>query len=262
MKKQSATKTFFKIFGILLLTILIISVVYISIFLSTPLKMKEYTLTNGQQTIVFQEMVHIGETDFYKQVEENLKHYRLDGYIYAYEQVRISNMEEAKELTELTGLGIDTYGIISEQLGLDNQKNHMGHITENDINADMSAGDLIVLMKNYKNENPHVEEMSVDIEDSLKSLKEAGSMTKSIVKGTMRGMLKIASKGEVNMGEGLLQDVILKERDQKMFDIISNIEANKIVVHYGALHFKGFFERLKKADSNWKIVNEKEIKAF
>ncbi len=262
MKKQSATKTFFKIFGILLLTILIISVVYISIFLSTPLKMKEYTLTNGQQTIVFQEMVHIGETDFYKQVEENLKHYRLDGYIYAYEQVRISNMEEAKELTELTGLGIDTYGIISEQLGLDNQKNHMGHITENDINADMSAADLIVLMQNYNNENPIAGQINTDLENSLNSLKEASNFTKVIVKAAMRGMLKIASEGEVNLGEGLLQDVILKERDQKMFDIISNIDANKIVVHYGALHFKGFFERLKKADSNWKIVNEKEIKAF
>ena len=76
MKKQSATKTFFKIFGILLLTILVISITYISIFVSTPLKMKEYTLTNGEQTIVFQEMVHIGETDFYKQVEENLENYR------------------------------------------------------------------------------------------------------------------------------------------------------------------------------------------
>ena len=262
MKKQSATKTFFKIFGILLLTILIMSITYISIFLSTPLKMKEYTLTNGKQTIVFQEMVHIGETDFYKQVEENLENYRLEGYIYAYEQVRVSNMEEAEELTNLTGLGIDTYGIISEQLGLDNQKNHMGHITENDINADMSANDLIRLMKDYKSKNPHIEDMNVNIENSLNSLKEAGDFTKVIVKSTMRGMLKVASEGEVNIGEGLLQDVILKERDQKMFDIISNIDSDKIVVHYGALHFKGFFERLKEADSNWKIVTEKEIKAF
>lgn len=262
MKNQSATKTFFKIFGILTLTILAISLTYLSIFLGTPLKMKEYTLTNGKQTIIFQEMVHIGETDYYKQVEENLKQYRLDGYVYAYEQVRVSTQEEATQLMELTGLGVDTYGIISEHLGLDNQKNHMGHIQEGDINADMSAADLIVLMKDYKVKNPHVEDMDANIEESLNSIKDSSDFAKKVIKAAMRGMLKIASEGNVNIGEGLLQDVILKERDQKMFDIISNIQSDKIVVHYGALHFRGFFEKLKEQDSNWKIVEEKEIKAF
>lgn len=262
IKEKNTIKSFLKNLGILLLTVLVIFITYISIFVSTPLKMKEYTLTNGKQTIVFQEMVHIGETSFYNQIEENLENYRKEGYIYAYEQVRVLNMDEAKDLTDLTGLGVDTYGIISENLGLDNQKNHMGHIKENDINADMSATDLIALMKKYKTEKPHVEDMNVNIEDSLNSLKEANDFTKVMIKAAMRGMLKIASEGEVNMEESLLQDVILEERDQRMFDIISNIESNKIIVHYGALHFKGFFERLKETDSNWKIINEKEIKAF
>lgn len=264
MKEKNEIKNFFKIFGILILSVLVIFITYISVFVSVPISMKEYKLENNNKEIIFQEMVHIGETSFYKDVEERLKNYRKEGYIYAYEQVKVSNINEAEDLADLTGLGVDMYDMISKSAGLDNQKNHMGHIKESDINADISAAELILLIKKYKTDNPHIEnmEMNVDIKDSLNSLKESGDFTKVIIKAAIRGMLKITLESEENMAEGLLNDVILKERDQVMFDIISNIDSDKIVIHYGALHFKGFFEKLKETDSSWKIVKEIEIEAF
>lgn len=262
MKNESATKNFFKIFGILSLTLFIIGGLYFSIFLSTPLKMHEYTLNNGKQTIVFQEMAHIGKTEFYETVDSNLKVYREEGFIYAYEQVLVKTREEAERLTELTGLASDTYGLLASYLELDNQKNHMGYVLPQDINADMNASELIGLMEAYKENNPEAEELELDFEDSLQSLEDSSSASKWLLKAGLRGMLKLARKNTVDLGEGVLKDVILKKRDQKLFEKINELEADKIVIHYGALHFNGFFQKLKEQDSNWKIIKEERIEVF
>ena len=262
MENKSATKSFFKIFGILSLALLGIGILYLTIFLTTPLKMHEYTLSNGKQTIIFQEMVHIGETSFYEKVDQNLKNYRKEGYVYAYEQVSVNTKEDAEKLTELTGLSVDTYGLLAGYLQLDNQKNHMSHVTPEDINADMSASELIELIETYQKENPDVAELDMNIETALNDLKEGSDTGKSIIKALMRGMLKLARTNSIDLEDGLLKNVILKKRDQKLFEIITNLEAEKVVIHYGALHFEGFFQKLKEKDSNWKIMSKDKIEVF
>jgi hypothetical protein len=262
VKKEKSIKSTLKIFGMLLLAIFMIGIIYLSIFLFTPLKMNEYTLSNGKQTIVFQEMVHIGKTNFYETVNTNVIEYKKLGFVYAYEKVQVESKEEAIKLTELIGLSSDTYSIIADIMKVDNQKNHMNHIKEEDINADIKASDLIKLLEEYKEVNKDEDKLEVNIEKELALLKDSSGFSKGLIKVFLRGGLKYAKNNTLKLNSGLLENVILKKRDEKLFEIISDLNADKILIHYGALHFNSFLLNLKEKDINWKIISEKGIKAL
>jgi len=47
-----------------------------------------YTLTDGEKTIYFQTMIHIGREDFYKEIEKNIREKKEDGAVLFYEGVK------------------------------------------------------------------------------------------------------------------------------------------------------------------------------
>jgi len=44
-----------------------------------------YTITNGEQQIVFHAMSHIGSENFYTQVKESIKKHKENGFVYYFE---------------------------------------------------------------------------------------------------------------------------------------------------------------------------------
>jgi hypothetical protein len=269
MKVNKKVKTIFKILSLLSITFSVIVIFYIFNLGKTPLKMNEYTLSNGEKTIIFQEMVHIGETSYYETINEKLLDYRNKGFKFAYEQVNIKSNEETEELKELTGITVDIYGKIGNVLALDSQKSHMNMILEEDLNADVTGAELISLLKTHKEKNKKEgkKEETEDIGESLRFIENLGNLSdyqKNIVKLMFRAILKVAGdNSEMFMEEGTyIQKVILESRDQALFDKVKKLNADKLVIHYGKFHYKGFFDRLQKEDSNWKIKKVEEIVAF
>ena len=51
-----------------------------------------------------------------------------------------------------------------------------------------------------------------------------------------------------------IMDVILHERNKVISEKIQTSSDKKIIAFYGALHFNGIFEELKKRDIRWKVL--------
>jgi Na+/H+ antiporter NhaB len=64
-----------------------LSIGYFSYYHNTlhPKTLTQYTLTNGDKTLVFQEMIHIGSENFYNSIAEEIKKYKQDGFVYYFE---------------------------------------------------------------------------------------------------------------------------------------------------------------------------------
>ena len=50
-----------------------------------PKTLNQYTLSNGEKTLVFQEMIHIGSENFYDSIAQEIKTYKQDGFVYYFE---------------------------------------------------------------------------------------------------------------------------------------------------------------------------------
>lgn len=265
MKVNKKIKTIFKILSMVSITFSVIVAFYIFNLGKKPLTMNEYTLSNGTKTIVFQEMVHIADTDYYENVNNRLLNYRDNGYKFAYEQVKITSNEQARKLQELTGITVDIYGKMGKLLDLDNQSSHMNMVQENDLNADVSGLELITLLEEYKknNKEKEMEDVSGTL-DFINNLDELSEGKKNIVKLLLRAVLKIAGDNSETFVENgtYIQKIILESRDQALFDKVMNYNADKLVIHYGKFHYKGFLRKLQENDSNWKVNSVEEIIAF
>ena len=64
-----------------------ILLILVSIFIYThsTMELNEITLSNGNKTIIFQEMAHIASPSFYKTVDNNKMNYSKEGYYYVFE---------------------------------------------------------------------------------------------------------------------------------------------------------------------------------
>ncbi len=258
-KTKKIIKTSFKILSLVSLVFSILVAFYIFNLGKTPLEMNEYKISNGQKTIVFQEMIHIGTTNFYEELKDRTAKYKEEGYTLAYEQVLIESKEEAIKLQELTGITTDIYGEMGKILAVDNQSNHMDFITHEDVNADLKASELIFLLEDYKNKNPSKEDNNVG--ETFKKLEglDLGENSKNVVKILLRAVLKVAGdNSEKFIDEGTsMQKIILSSRDQVLFDKVENIENDKILIHYGKFHFIGFLKKLKESNNSWKVIETK-----
>jgi hypothetical protein len=254
-----------KIALLLMLTIFILIASFLYVEGSTPLDIPRYTLSNGKQEIIFQGMIHIADTKFYEQVKKDVSDKKKNGYVYLYELVQAQTEEGNSDLSNVIGIPKGFYNLASEVLNVDSQSMHLEHITKDDINADISAEDLVVLIKShplYKKEK--VIAISEEEIEEINDLSDVSDFSKSIIKGFARIIFRtMADNPEIMFDDNkLFHDVILSKRDEKLFIETNKIKEKNIIINYGLAHFKGFFEKLKKNDSNWKIIETKYITAF
>lgn len=218
------------------------------------------TLSNGENNIVIQGMVHIAPSDFYKVTENNISYYKNKDYNYYYEQVDVESEEELKEWRQKTGNTSDIVYSISSVLNFDSQSNY------NNISSGIKAD---VKMKDILNKIEKDKLVLVEKED-LKQIKEVNSDIKEnnyfdtvknswIHKEFLKSTMRIAfRKVEYFGGRPDFEKVIVEYRNDHL---LKSIDYNKnAFITYGQLHLDDLIEKLEA--KGYKVIKEEKIKVF
>lgn len=76
-----------------------------------PASVPEFTISNGEKTVVFQSMIHIGNADFYRQIQQNIREKKKEGFVLFFEGVKPGSKESHAKLNEALRFNFkeDTY---------------------------------------------------------------------------------------------------------------------------------------------------------
>lgn len=241
-----------------------------------PASVPQYMISNGEKKVVFQWMSHIASQDFYDSVKKELTLKKEEGYVYYYEQVLPGTPENMEKFNKEIGIKVnkDLYKNLSKLYWVVPQDNSM-YINiwkTKDYNIDMSIDEI---MKIYNKKNKNNEEkwgiqeekkiLNIDKElinklDSLhaRELKLLQYINKAFINAILWSekmqYLMVSSLKNRSLGE-----VILGGRNKLLANKIISSADNKIFITYGALHFEGVLDILKKSDMNWKITQVKNF---
>lgn len=282
-----------EIFSFLKVTIFLCTVIYLipmTIYAYTKggvntSSMNTYTLTNGQKTVVFQSMSHIGLRSFYKEVGEEMTDYRNKGYRILLEGLGSTGYKPLRKGDvgyEAAVAKYKSYYDINKRI-LDNMDNesiyknskytYQGielsrYMAYDDEYADLSYSALFELADAKAKEN----NISKEALDSYKEMDLSySSSTDSLLNNEMlyiymqnlrdyplftfidKYVMPLAKK--IFPETSLTRDISINARDKNLVKHILDEPENFIYLTYGALHFEGVFDNLKAIDSNWKIVS-------
>lgn len=247
--------------------------------------MNTYTLTNGQKTVVFQSMGHIGLRAFYKEVGEEIIDYRQKGYRFffegigstGYKPLRKGDVGYEEAVTQYNSY-YDVNKKILEKMDSESiyknskytyQRIELSHyLAYDDEYADLSYSALFELAEKHAKEN----NISKKTLDSYKNMDLSySSSTHRLLNNEMlfiymentreyplfsfleRYLTPLTNK--LSSDYSLNTNVTINARDQNLVKHILDEPENLIYLTYGDAHLKGFFENLKEIDSNWKIIS-------
>lgn len=236
-----------------------------------PAKMTEYTLSNWEKTIKFQEMVHIWKEDFYNNIINNLISYKEDWWVYFYEWVRPGSEESQEKFNQALNIKFDNslYENISKLYWVTFQDNSKFFYLVNDLdfNFDLSMDEIVELYDQKNLTWPTESKLGDSVYDvwaeAIKTLSKLNDRELKVINYVTKSMLNFLMKNTSILNwltnsysnENLFK-VILDERNKVLVDAIIESEFNKIYITYWALHFDWVYELLKATDSNWKIIEE------
>lgn len=246
----------------LTVAILIVAMLSWSLGLFNPVTVNRYTIENGSKIIIFQEMRHVGRTEFYKTVHEDILNYKKNNFIYIYEGI----------FDIPSHYYFNTYPVFPDSFFMEQPLN-LGNINENDINADFSL-DIIeskiqekLLLKefNFQSNEKFIPktENGVSFYEYLEE-KNKIDPVKYTENNIIRiryflNLLKLFPDEYVREKTKTVDtSIIIDERDQLILDAIIESKKNKFFIQYGERHFDGFYKRLKKHNKNWQITNIEE----
>ena len=235
-----------------------------------PVEMPQYTITNGSKTVVFQTMAHIASSQFYLNVQNEIRSHKENGYVLDFEGVKPATKDiDQEKFNSLLGVKFskDTYKNLKELYGLDNQDNtkFLNIVNNKDYDTDVSFDDLIV---QYEKEHgiidPKTSSDPIDIGSTIDSFRENYWFFLPLIQWYNKAIINFTVKhssvrqfiiGMINKKDFF--DLAINYRSQYLADYINNSKDQKIFITYGMEHFESFFEDLKAKDPNWKIVDEK-----
>jgi len=245
-----------------------------------PYTLKTYTLSNGDKEVVFQSMMHLAKEDFYKEVKTEIKEYKNDNYTILIEWVTLKDKKNLEKFQNLMwfNFGSNTYKQLANWMWLKEQdtmdligwKENLDNVKVK--NADVSIDDLVSVyekttgkqLETYEQKQPVKVDMKplLDLTDKALTLfwKEALKTVRVAWLNLSRFDTLQSFISSKVMKDGAME-TILEFRNDNIVKVIGSETNKKLYLNYGALHFKGVFERLQKEDSSWKIikVEEKEV---
>ncbi len=245
---------------------------YYEIYIS-PAKMIEYTISNWNKLVVFQEMSHIWSQNFYNKIKNNLINYKKQGFVYFFEWVRAWTKENMQKFNKAIGIKFnkDLYKNFSKLYGLTFQDNkiYLGLVNNQDFNIDVWVDWIIkeyekLGIKNKEQKsNKEVIDVSSEIIQTLSSLNDRELAILRFVNKAILGFLiksdKVQELISNNFANKKLFKIILDGRNKVVSDEIENSKYKKIYITYWKLHFDWIFKLLKQKDSKWHIISKKEI---
>lgn len=243
-----------------------------------------YTLTNGDKTVVFQNMTHIGLPSFYQEVGEEMNNYRNKGYVIFLEGIGHSDDKKVRrgdqnykqvveKYTQLVTNGHDAYykKFLNKKYVM--QYDAMPFYYAYDDNyIDFTTAELkasidesLSKKKGNDNEKDRIKESYSDTlgnhDEAYRKLLE--HETSFIISSNLDDFFLFTVVDDYIMpiirkitnSPDLDIDVTMIARNKKITDAINYSTNKNIYIVYGARHFKGVFENLQKTDSKWKIVS-------
>ena len=256
---------------------------------SGPTAVPLATLSNGQKTVVFQGMQHIGSEDFYKSMVFDLEQALADGYTLFYEGV--TPVDGRPDLTDwfnqtLRGSKQDLsagYKKMAEQCGLSFQLNYFDPI----------KADMAIHPSRHITADTNFLEMKTEYDRLLREdtvfaaamaakaakVKQATSnsggdpfaLFLGIVEGATpeqkklagiicRGVLGMAVSGALGEEKDPSNRIIVDFRNRALARFVDESKSDKIYITYGAAHFPGFFAELQKRDPKFAIRAVKGVR--
>ncbi|WP_412469914.1 hypothetical protein [Oceanospirillum sp. RT-1-3] len=265
--------------------------IYYSIVITetNPALQPQAVLVNGDKTVTFQGMQHIGSENFYKSVIYDVEEALSNGFVIYYEGVQ-TNSPESKDFFEKLTAGItggqkhldETYSAIGKACGLKFQLDYFGLLEadkkehpERHVIADVDAlelkGEFERLMKTdvkFAKANKNFfdvaeQDSSADPSAALVSFLKSGSEGQKKLAGIVcRGFMS-KKIGQSDGGKvANIEPVILDYRNRELAKRITNDTNKKIFITYGAKHFSGVFELLKENDPKWEVRSVKWMRAI
>lgn len=73
---------------------------------AAPATLPKITISNGEKTVIFQSMMHIGSASFYDEVQRDMENLRGREFVFFYEGVESGTAESMAELSRLTGVEV------------------------------------------------------------------------------------------------------------------------------------------------------------
>lgn len=275
----------FRVFVVLfaLLTVLVALPIYYLIYKveADPPLVPTVVLSDGDKTVVFQGMIHVGMESFYKSVVYDLEAALTEGYRLYYEGVQPSRGEGDAWFSEhLAGGGdlAENYQKLAEACGVKFQVDYFELLAadarthpDQHVAADVSALDMKQEYDRLMASDPDFaraireaeqgqegDENTDDgfVELVLGSYAKADKEQKALIGVLCRGAFAFVLGGEQRQ-EKVLDRVVLDFRNRKLVERILADDSDKIYITYGAAHLPGVVSLLNEADSRWHVKSVK-----
>ena len=238
--------------------------------LFNPITVNKYVLTNGTKTVVFQEMRHIGTGNFYKRIDNDIRYYRSQGYVFGYEGIFFIGGRE---------MYVDDK--IDYTQHYMEQPNVLGGLHKDDVNLDLNwleiSNSIEEKMKIVNNNNQKTSGYVSQTLYDLPMIKNEQKMSENgidLVNYTTNNLIRIRYFENLSnnynfdvhrllsAGNPIEKSVIIDDRNKIVADFIKKEQRDKILINYGAEHFDGIFQLLKSYDDNWKIVRFERLEVL
>ncbi len=232
----------------------------------SPAKLSDITLSNGSQTVVFMQMSHIANEEFYTEKNRKLREYANSGAVILVEWVRPWTPENTEKFYEKLSFRLTNtlYDRVADFLGLASQEHETlfrGIDPEFLVSVDVSIDDLVGFMGTGEVIVPSLSEGEiVDLEKQIEFIETtANDRTKSLYRMAVLSILNsMIRTSDINMELDMfpreIYQAIVTERDNAVVEYIRGNPDKTVVVPYGALHFDGIFRSLVASDAKWKIL--------
>jgi len=237
-----------------------------------PAMMPEFTLSNGDKTVVFQWMAHIWSNKFYNTIIDNITNYKKQGYVLFFEWVKLWTKESSDKFNKLMWVQFDkkTYAGLSKIYWLRSQNNDefLNLVNNKDYRTDASMDDIVASYeKKYWKINLNIPSKTwvepINVWEKIDELvnqitdKELQLLI-AINRAVMNLVIKNTAVQNTIMkwaGQQDLFDIILNDRNKIIVKSINESKDKKIVLLYWLMHFDWVRSQLQKWDPKWQIKN-------
>ena len=273
-------------FGLFISSMILLSIpMWAAIIINStvPVTLPTITLTDGEKTVIYQGMMHIGSENYYKSIIFDMVAAG-DDFVFFYEGVTDGSAENEARFSNIMGFSSpsesinDSYISISQLCDLSFQgqffwvfMDDMAENSEQHVNMDVSVDEmmqewdrLLIGHPDYAATEPPLPPPTPDspapVYESDNNADDDSYLTRGQWKFISRFCQAAISIAYVNRGDGsdqepFFRDVIVDFRDRHLADGIINSDADKIYITYGNAHFPGVYAYLKEDDPNWEITN-------
>lgn len=241
-----------------------------------PLNISQVTLSNWDKNVVFQKMIHIAKPQYYSSIQEEIKKYKQNDYVFFFEWVQWWTQENVDKFNKALWIEFDAnlYWNLSKLYDLVPQNNLELLNIENDkdFNIDMNIDEIIQAYEASKKQKNIEQNYSTPVDvnwEIISQLAELNSRQLKILQFINLSFLSALTKNEDVLSSlqnsfwnEVLFNIILEWRNEVVAKEIISSEEKNIFATYWSLHFNGILQLLQENDLNWKIVSEKPFFPF